>query len=48
MTNAVAGNRLLQCLGHVLLPDQFLETLRPVPASDDNVAAGGLAVFRRR
>ena len=41
VADAVAGDRLLQRAGDVLLADQLLERLRPIAASDDDVAAVG-------
>ena len=46
MPHAIAGNRLLQRLGHMLLADQLLKTLRPIPPGNDDVAAGGLIMGR--
>ena len=41
--DAVAGDRLLQRPGDVLLADQLVKRLRPIAASDDDVSAVGLA-----
>ena len=41
VADAIAGDRLLQRPGDVLLADQLVERLRPIAASDDDVFAAG-------
>ena len=43
VADAIAGDGVLQRPGDVLLADELVERLRPIAASDDGVAAGGLA-----
>ena len=46
--DAVAGDRLLQRLGDVLLADELVERLRPIAPGDDDVLAGVDASFASR
>ena len=48
MPDAVAGDRLLERPGDVLLADELAERLRPIAAGDDDVLAADCRVARFR